>query len=55
MNSHQVEEDALSMLEKRIREEERAKAEKQYSEYFVDAASKFKKKDIHWIWTDKQY
>ena len=44
MNSAQVEEDALTMLEKRIREEERAHAEKKYSEYFVDAASKFKKK-----------
>lgn len=44
MNSAQVEEDALSLLEKRIREEERAHAEKKYSEYFVDAASKFKKK-----------
>tara|TARA_R110002072_G_scaffold84747_1_gene192158 strand:- start:5984 stop:6703 length:720 start_codon:yes stop_codon:yes gene_type:complete len=40
----QVEDDALTMLEKRIREEERAHAEKKYSEYFVDAASKFKKK-----------
>jgi hypothetical protein len=44
MNTRQVEEDALTMLEKRIREEERANAEKKYSEYFVDAATKFKKK-----------
>ena len=44
MNTKQVEEDAMTLLEKRIREEERAKAAKQYSEYFVDAASKFKKK-----------
>ena len=40
MNTKQVEEDAMTLLEKRIREEERAKAAKQYSEYFVDAASK---------------